>query len=223
MEFARSILIEETIAAGEEETEEEVLAEVYEKITEQQPEIRLLADSLTIIHALNELKRGLEEDSTVTVSELPDTKIEEPRREPKEVKAEGVLAEMLDERALKTGVAPEVAEEDLIVEHPAEEYLKSRSEIMETPADETLPESEDEFKEADVDTEGPVTLDTQDADAPSAADQTLTEDESDARESDVQEPESRSNWPLFALIAALFAALIFYLAKLFKTEKDEDE
>ena len=223
MEFARSILIEETIAAGEEETEEEVLAEVYEKITEQQPEIRLLADSLTIIHALNELKRGLEEDSTVTVSELPDTKIEEPRREPKEVKAEGVLAEMLDERALKTGVAPEVAEEDLIVEHPAEEYLKSRSEIMETPADETLPESEDEFKEADADTEGPVTLDTQDADAPSAADQTLTEDESDARESDVQEPESRSNWPLFALIAALFATLIFYLAKLFKTEKDEDE
>src|SRR5690625_7041871 len=93
---------------------------------------------------------------------------------------------------------------------------------METPADETLPESEDEFKEADADTEGPVTLDTQDADAPSAADQTLTEDESDARESDVQEPESRSNWPLFALIAALFAALIFYLAKLFKTEKDED-
>lgn len=219
MEFARSILIEETIIAGDEEDEEEVIAEVYEEITRRQPEIRLLADSLTIINALNELKRGLEEDSTITISEVPDTEIETPQPEPKEVKIDETLAEMLDERALKTGGTPDLTEDDLIVEHPVEEYLEGQTDSPDISAEEPLAGAVDVEEEELADTDVPVVEEAPEVDAPEDAQVT-----DDQMESETDAPDSeRSNWPLFALIAALFAGLLFYFSKFFKTEKDEDE
>jgi hypothetical protein len=211
----------ETRAGAEEDISEEgeVIAEVSEEeIDEPAPEIKLLADSLTIVESLEKLQTPREPADTL-IKDTPDVSIESPR--PEEKKSDSITVVELDgERnapeadeqpytEVETADESAPADDDLISE--VEKPDMSEPELDESEANTIVPDSlREDLALSDIDAEEKF-------EAP--------EEELDEEEQLPADDNSTSapNWPLMAVIAVVGASIIAFLSRFFAAGKNGDK
>ena len=203
--------INETEAEEETVSDDEMLADNRdEEIEEPAEEIKLLADSLTIVESLEKLQSPREPADTL-IKGTPDITIEAPVREEKRSDSM-TIAELNSERDVSE------AEEELDTEsRGTDEALVSEtekpapavSELDDSEANTLVPDSlRDDLAFSDLDADDAF-------DAP--------EDELEEEQLPADEGTKAPNWPLMAVIAVIGASLIAILSRFFSAGKDSDK
>jgi len=187
--------------------DEEVIAESRdEEIDEPAPEIKLLADSLTIVESLEKLQTPREAADTL-IKDTPDVSIESPR--PEEKKTDSIkIAELDGDRNVpesdEISDAEETpsSEENLVSE--TEKPAVSKAETDESESNTIVPDSlRDELALSDLDSD-------EDLDTPEEEEEQLPADDG----------SSAPNWPLMAVLAVIAASIIAFLSRFYAGGKD---
>lgn len=191
----------------EEVDDEEVITESRdEEIDEPAPEIKLLADSLTIVESLEKIKT-LREPADTLIKDTPDVSIEAPK--PEEKKTDSIKITELDG---DRNVPESDDAHDAGDKSSAEDDLVSETEIPVV--------SETETDESESNTIVPDSLRDDLVLRDLNSDENFEIPEEDEEQLPADDRSSAPNWPLMAVIAVIAASIIAFLSRFFVTGKD---
>jgi hypothetical protein len=199
-----------TLDKSETNSEEVITENRDEEMDEPAPDVKLLADSLTIVESLEKLQSPREPADTL-IKGTPDVTIEAPV--PEEKRSDSITIVELDSDR-KTPVAVDesdaedkpATDDDMVSE--TDKPSESKSELNESELDTTVPDSlREDLVLSDLDEEEAV----------------MPDEEMEEEQLPSDDSTEAPNWPLFAVIAVVGASLIALLAKLFSTGKGSDK